>query len=123
MPSLSDWLSSANSIEVLSAEDRAVLAWRRIQDRDTSLQLKRAGAMRPAQTFRIEYNNTALWVEGNLVRSGRQQLTLFGVRDHPDPLVVDSDIQRGDRVVINGAEYQVMSVLTPPGEVQALLES
>ena len=114
------WLVSGDST-VMSAQQRAVLAWRRIQDRPTSIVLRRGTVDLSAQTMRVEYNNTASWVDGTLVRTGKQMLTLFGIRDHPT--IANTDIQRGDRVVINGAQFQVMSVLYPPGEVQALLES
>lgn len=121
MPTLDGWLGVTDDIVVMTAAQRATLEWRRIQDRPTSVVLNRAGSAQPAQTMRIEYNNSsANFVDGTLVRTSKQNLTLFGVRSHPT--VTNTDIQKGDRFTINGAQYEVKSLLTPPGECQAICE-
>jgi len=121
MPSLDAWLTSGTAFPIMTAAQRAVREWIRIQDRPTSVVLNRAGVAQTAQTMRIEYNNTASnFTDGTLVRTTKQQLTLFGVRSHPT--VTDTNIQKGDRFTINGLQYEVKSLLTPPGEVQAISE-
>lgn len=123
MPSLDGWLtgSADSDIVVLPAAQRAALAWRRINDRPSSVVLIRAGTPLAAQTMRIEFDNSSSMVNGTLVRTGVQRLTLFGVKNHPT--IADTNIQRGDRFNLGLAQYEVKSVLTPPGETQGLCES
>lgn len=121
--SLDGWLASDN-IGVLSAASRAALAWRRINDRPTSVVLIRNGAALTAQTMRVESDNTATWQEGQLVATSVQKVTLFGIRDHDT--LADTNIARGDRFSLTdhpGAMFEVLSLLTPPGEVQAICEA
>lgn len=121
--SLNAWLGS-NNIALPSAEERAFLAWRRISDRPTSITIVRgSGASKQtlaAQTVRLEWDNTAVERDGQIVSSGVQKCVVFGVRDHAT--ATDTNILRGDRFRVDGVEYEVVSIMTPPGEVQAICE-
>lgn len=122
MPDFDAWVAD-DVIGVMSAETRAALAWRRISDRPTSIIITRAKTQIAAQTVRIEWDNTATDHLNPAVNTitAVQKATVFGVRDHAtEP---DTDIQRSDRFRIEGVDYQVVSIMTPPGEVQAICEA
>lgn len=109
-------------IHVNGDEIKAMLAWRRIEQRGTVVRLYRAGAYLPEQTVRVEYSTGAPKTAGSDVsRSSERDVILFGVRGHPWGSVIDTDIAVGDRFVLAGETitYQVESVVTLPGEVQA----
>lgn len=114
-----DWLAQGD-IGVISAPDRAVLSWRRINDDPTSIILTRKNVQLDAQTVRLESNNTARMVNGTVVTSEKIYITIFGVRNHPT--LADTDIDRSDRFFINNTSYEVIALATPPGEVQAFCE-
>lgn len=123
---LDSWLGiSSGELAVMSASERAVLEWRRISDRPSSIELTRGAGQTSvklaAQTVRIESDNTATWRDGALVTQGVQKVVVFGVKDHPT--ITDTDIQRSDRFSIDGVIYEVISIMTPPGEVQAICEA
>ena len=117
MPNLDAILSSGSAID---AGGRAALAWRRIQDKPSSITILRVGT---AQTVRIEFSET---VRESMDISGTgsyRDVVVFGVRDHSDVSVTDTDILARDRFVLNNVEYQVMDVVTTLGEVQARCEA
>lgn len=122
--SLNGWLAGS-TLSVASAEARAALAWRRITDRPTSITIRRgSGASKQtlaAQTVRVEWDNSAVEREGIVTTAGRQHCVVFGVKDHET--ITDTNIKRADRFSINGVEYEVIAVMTPPGEVQAVCET
>jgi len=121
--SLNSWLGGGTPA-VPSAEDRATQAWRRISDCPTSITIRRgSGASKQtlaAQTVRVEWDNTAIERDGQITAAGTQHCVVFGVRDHAT--VTDTNIQRADRFGLDGDEYEVITLLTPPGEVQAVCE-
>lgn len=120
MPDFEAWLAN----DVVRPGARAAEAWRRISDRPTSITIRRAGASLPAQTVRIEWGGSAREDEDIEVAvdamPGVGRLTAFGVRGHPT--VTDTDIQRGDRFTLGASEVEVIALLLPPGEVQAICE-
>jgi hypothetical protein len=120
MPDLEAWLAN----DVVRPGVRAGMAWRRINDRPTSITIRRAGEMLDAQTVRIEWSGYAREDEDADVAvdamPGVGRLTVFGVRGHPT--VPDTDIQRGDRFVVGAADVEVIALMLPPGEVQAVCE-
>lgn len=125
MPSFGNWYST-NRISPVDAERRAVLCWKRIQDRPSSVtfydpetQTAIAGG---AQTVRLEYEDDAKPLQANMVggQSPRRMLTVIGVRDHPT--VTDADIAEGYQFKVNGRRYKVIDVMMVPGEVQATAE-
>lgn len=120
MVTLDSWLQAGTTVP--NAEHRATLAWRRIQQKPTSIVLRPdGGAARASQTFRIEYNNSSTFREGETVRRGIHAVTLFGIRDHPT--LTNSVIEKGDRFLYQKAEFEVKSVIYTLGEVQALCEA
>jgi len=118
MPDFDDWYLTS-TIQPASAETRAVLAWRRIQDRATSLVLDRDGVAQAAQTVRLDYDATYFPQEDATGISARRELVVFGVVDHPT--VTDTDIRVGDRFAVAFDHYEVFNVVALPGEVQALV--
>lgn len=117
MPDLFDlWLAgTAGAIDV---EQRAVRAWQRIQRKPSSLTFVRPSTSGTVtQTVRLEYppagsNQDA---PGGLVAVN--SVMFFGVRDHPDAAVLDTNLERGDVVVVDDKFYTVIMVNTYPGAV------
>lgn len=121
MPTLDGWLGSGTDIAVTSAQSRAELAWRRISDRPTSITIHRRGSTLVAQTVRLEWDNTASFNQGQVVVRGVQRVTVFGIKDHAT--LSDTDIEKSDQFAIGSVKYDVISVMLPPGEVQAVCEA
>jgi hypothetical protein len=117
MPEFETWRSSER--------DRAIEAWQRISDQPTSITIQRGDETLDPQTVRLEFSDSAredFDVRRGLdIAPGVQRVIVFGVRQHPtEP---DTDLQRGDRFVIGLTEYEVIGVITAPGEVQAICEA
>lgn len=120
MPDFNDWIGTG--VFGPNTTARAVRAWNRIRDREALVTIKRGGSTVAAQTVRIEPDTASNEVSGDGGgSSSRQMATVFGVKDHPT--VSDTDIQRGDQFAYNAAIYRVVSVVYPPGEVQARCEA
>ena len=114
------WLDSTDDLLETPAEDeaaRAVLAWRRIQDKPTSITVIRVGT---AQTVRLEYDSAAGERPGEAGTAGTRGLIVFGVQNHPS--VDDTNIRRNDRFIYGSEEYQVIDVMETLGEIQATAE-
>jgi hypothetical protein len=113
MPNLANWVGV----------DRAEDAWKRIQDKPTSITIVRGKTEElDPQTVRIEFDNTTNEITGSggtiiSVQRGK----VFGVRDHAT--VADTDIKKGDRFGIDGTVYRVLSVIRQTGEIQAIFEA
>lgn len=119
MPNFDSWLG--NNWRLRPQEtSRAAAAWKRIQDKPTEIIVRRDSVNQPAQTVRVEVNSTASEQRSANAQPGSYTATLFGVKGHPT--VDDTDLQRGDLVVIDGNEYEVVSVVLTLGEVQAICE-
>lgn len=116
------WLAQGNT--AINANTRATEAWNRIQRNPTSITLVRGQTTLSAQPVRVEWDNatsSASELQGEGAgRSSRRYGVVFGVQNHPT--VTDTDIQRGDKCVLNGQQYRVVETVTPPGEVQATIE-
>lgn len=118
MPYLETWRGRRHTSE---AAARAAAAWERIQDHARQIILLRGDLDLPAQTVRLEAAQTAAQeLSGGAGVAVTQTVVVLGVADHPT--VPDLDIRRGDRFVIDGAEYRVVDVNRYPGEVQAFTE-
>lgn len=114
------WLTGNTHAPV--ANERAGLAWRRIQDKPTVITVNRDGVTLPAQTVRIEYNETERVVTGEANgTSSSRDVILFGVKNHPT--VADTDLKYGDRFAYNGQMFHVVFVITSIGEIQANCEA
>lgn len=112
-----------NIANYVGGDDRAADAWKRIQEKPTSIVIKRSNATLTAQTIRLEVSNTVSERQGQSEAvTSVQQAVVFGVRGHSDPAILDTNIQRGDRFDANGQKYRVLSVIFQRGEVQAVCE-
>ena len=98
---------------------------RRISDQAVTITIQRGAETLDAQTVRIEFGDSARedldLRRGLNVVPGVQRVVVFGVRNHPT--VADTDIQRGDRFVVGATEFEVIGVISAPGEVQAICEA
>ena len=104
--------------------DRAVDAWRRINEKPTSISMKRdTGNAVAAQTVRIEWGSSS-GGSGERAGAGGQSSIRYGVvfGVHGHATVDDTDIQRGDRFTVNGYQYRVIDVLITLGERQCRFE-
>lgn len=118
MPDFNAYFGDSGAID---AESRAVDALNRIVRDPSSVVLVRDGATIAAQTMRVEFSGTGEEGANATGRSGRQRCVLFGVKNHPT--ATDTNIQARDRFAINEKQFEVISVITPPGEVQAFCEA
>ncbi len=104
---------------------KAVETAMRIAEKPTTITIRRGGESLDAQTVRIELSNSTredLDLRRGLdVTPGVQRAVVFGLRDHPT--AADTDIQRGDRFVVDVTEFEVIGVIDAPGEVQAICEA
>lgn len=124
MPDLDKWLGHTY-IEVESVETRATLAWRRIQDKPSSVVILRGSTNLAAQTVRIEIDpggGGRRQVAGAANETSIRQGVIFGVIDHPDPSVPDTDMRGGDRFIFDNVEYEIRDVLKTKGEIQGRVE-
>jgi hypothetical protein len=98
------------------------MAWQRIQDRATTITVYRDGAaLAGTQTVRIEYSTIANERRGAGEASVRD-IVLFGVMDHPDVAVTDTNLKKDDQFSLADGIYRVLDVIVIPGEVQARAE-
>jgi len=123
MPDLSALLAQRGQ-RGINAAVRAVRAWQRIQDRATTITVYRGNpaVAQTAQVVRVEFDSTTARVIQQAGQAAQQGVILFGVRDHPDNDVSDTDLKKGDRVMLADGNYQVISVIDLPGEIQARAE-
>lgn len=115
----------------LVASSQAIVIWQAILGLPTSVQFTRLAPIidddppaeptvtLPAQTVRIARDNRPSEVRGEAGEGVQLQCVVYGVRDHPDPLVEDTDIERGDTFEVDGDHYVVDYVNLVPGGVQA----
>ena len=98
---------------------RAVEAWKRIEDRSSSIVVWRGNppAAQTAQTVRIEFDVERGRFEKDAGTAAVKRGVIFGVRDHPTE--TDTDLQKDDRVTLADGDYRVVDVIYVPGEVQA----
>lgn len=73
----------------------------------------------PAQTARVNRDNRPRDLRGDTGEGTQLHCVVYGVRDHPDPLVSDTDIERGDTFVLDGDHYIVDYVNLVPGGKQS----
>lgn len=103
-------------------QQRARDAVRRIGEKPVSVTFRTAsGQTIPAQTVRIEYENSASASESVPGAVSSRKLILFGVNGHES--VPDTDIKKGYRFTREKREYEVVSVIIQSGEVQAICQT
>jgi len=123
MPSLDSLLGTSDyGVGVMAASEKAVLAWRRINDKPTSITVYRAGAAQAAQTVRIEYKTRAnpQQPQKNIGEASVRELVVMGVQDHAS--VTATSLAKGDTFDYLSETYVITDVITWPGEVQAKAE-
>lgn len=123
MPNIDNIIGAGSAI---AAGPRAAAAWARIQDKPTSITIKRGSTTLAAQTVRVEFSSTVREVQGSTGISSKRDAIIFGIRDHDS--LPDTDIQRGDQFAIKDDEgtvlghYRVVDVILTIGEKQARAE-
>jgi len=123
MISFDNWLAETDSIP---ESGRAVQAWNRINDKPVSVAFKKSnGTLLAAQLVRLESDSSlAVGSEVNSPagQAPRRNLTVFGVVNHPDSAVADTDMAEGYRFVYNSDEYRIVDVIVTLGELQGVCE-
>lgn len=110
MPVLTNWMTTASN--------RAMDAWRRIQDKPTAITIARLGT---AQTVRVEYDSSVGQPNGQSIQTAQERIVVFGIKDHPT--LPDTNIRRDDTFYLDDAEasqYVIDSVIPTLGELQAI---
>lgn len=113
------WLSE-NGIEV-SAAVRAGAAWKRIQDKPTTLTLLNREA---TVTVRVEYDSASADRLAETANTAVQRVWLFGIRDHET--LADTDLVRGDEFeLLDGGykRFRIVDVILQTGEMQFIAEA
>lgn len=121
MTNFDNWLGSSTQRGTPTAT-LAAGAWNRIQDKPTSITVYRGATPQAAQTVRLEFDLTVTENQSDMAQASVWELVIFGVVDHPDDAVTDTDLQNGDRFVHDGDTYEIMDVVAYPGEIQARAE-
>lgn len=115
------WLADTDAID---EDHRAALAWRRIQDKPTSVAFKKPdGTTVGAQTVRIEPDTSVSEAESPAGTGPRRKVVVFGVQNHPDGSVSDTDVAEGYRFILNNDEYRIVGLIRTLGEIQAFGEA
>lgn len=119
------WLGAPGSdlspLATTAAAQRAVAAWKRISDKPTSVAFRKPDDTDlAAQSVRLEFDDSARRAESEAGRGTVRRLIIFGVKDHPT--VTDTDVRKGYRLIHDGGEYTVVSVIDSIGERQAIAE-
>ena len=121
MVNFADWLQNN------SPEDESVLAvtaWNLVLRNPTELSFKRGSTTLAVQTVRVEYSNEEAPIQGvSAAQGSRRDVVVFGVKNHPNEDVADTDIRRGDHFSYNGRLFKVTDVIVNLGSVQATTEA
>lgn len=116
---LTGWLSGGSGLPTAVRGLRAAAAWRRIQDKPTSVTFRKPGGTTlAAQTVRVESADGASIASSAAGNAPVRGVVIFGVRDHAT--VTSTDVGEGYRFVLGGDEYTVIDVIETLGEVQAV---
>lgn len=119
---IGSWLSTGGGGPTAQAATRAALAWRRIQDKPSSLAFRTpAGVTLAAQSVRVESDNANSMSSSTAGTAGTRKIVIFGIRDHAT--LSDTVVAEGYRCIIAGDEYRVQSIVLTIGEVQAFAEA
>jgi hypothetical protein len=117
MPDIFKWIGDSGAMQ---AAEFAQSMWSLIQRRPETIIVQRNGVNLDPQIVRVEYSNTVR--ESNDRNSASNVRTrdvmLYGVVDHPDPAVVDTDIRTGDLFSLNSRLFRVTDVYRNPGQIE-----
>lgn len=110
---------------------RAAAAWRRIQDKPSSVAFIRPAVVTPtgttpettltSQDVRIEQDNTATPTESPTGIAARRKVIVFGVRNHAT--IADTDMKQGYRFRYEDENYRVNDIILQLGEIQGVCEA
>jgi len=122
---LSAWLGDAGDLAALPTaveQDRAALAWRRINDKPSSVAFRTpAGVTLSAQTVRIESDSSTSSAMSEAGKATSRKIVVFGVRNHATQ--ANTDIKEGYRFTVGNDEYRCEAVILTLGEIQGLFEA
>ena len=122
MISYSNWLNGTVMTAQQRSErsqERAADAWRRINEKPTTITLRTAaGVNRAAQTVRIEVDNRASVGESAAGATPRMNVIVYGIRGHAT--LTDTAMAEGDRFVLAGDEYKITDIILQTGEIQGV---
>lgn len=109
MPSLDNWLASPDGFPL--TVNRSVTTGKRIQEKPTSIIIRRGVTQLAAQAVRIE--PMSMYAMNTMQGVNNQQsgipMMVVGYRNHPT--VANTDIQRGDRFTVETRLYEVKDVI------------
>lgn len=124
MPSINAWLADAGDLAAVptaTEAQRAVLAYRRILDKPTSVSFRTpAGATLSAQTVRVESDSTASPAASAAGQGAVRRVVVFGVKGHPT--VAATVMEEGYRFVLGNDLYTIVDVIETLGERQGIAE-
>lgn len=119
-------------VTAISEAERAKRTWIRILRKPAGITLTRLAPLADdgdlpdeptitlsPQTVRVVKDNRPREVRGEAGEGTQLHCIVYGVRDHPDPLVADTDIERGDTFELDGDHYIVDYINLVPGGKQA----
>lgn len=116
------WMGNVGSLVATQHQARAAIQWARIQDKATDLSLRRGNTTLEPQTVRVELDDIARQANSAAGIASIRTATIFGIRGHAE--LDDTDIEIGDRFVMDDVEYTVVSVNRQMiGALQAYCES
>jgi hypothetical protein len=121
--SFQQWIAAIpTKLTAGQAQNRAVLAYRRILQKPSSIAFKTSsGTTLDPQIVRIESDNRANPVQGVSGVAPKRQVIIFGIRNHPS--IPDTDIKEGYTFNLEKDRYTVRDVIYTLGEVQAVTEA
>lgn len=110
---------SLSSLLANKTEQRAAAAWRRINEKPSTVTFKTAnGAPVAAQTVRIESDNRPGVVSSPAGVAAQMQFIIYGVRDHTT--VDDTVMLEGFRFTLGDYEYRISDIILQTGEIQGI---
>jgi hypothetical protein len=118
MPDIFRWMGNNESMQ---ASEFAQSMWNLIQRRPEALVIQRLGVNLDPQTVRVEYSKEAREStdRSSTANVRSRDIMVYGVKDHPDPGVPDTDISTGDLFSLNNRLFRVTDVYINPGQIEA----
>ena len=129
MVNFSVWLGDGGDLAATptaTEAQRAALAWRRINDKPSSVAFKTpAGTTLSAQTVRIEPDSSAGMATSEAGAGQVRKAVVFGVLNHAlsGSSVPNTNMDDGYRFILNGDEWRCVGILKTLGEIQGYFES
>jgi hypothetical protein len=111
------WFGGVDS--AIDEEARSQAAWRRISRDPTSVVILRGAVDLAAQTVRITQAPGGDLTNQPTGAVSQNAVIVYGVRDHPDVTIADTNIRISDKFVFENRDYLIKSIVMPPGEIHA----